>query len=784
MADPSLPGGGPVITQAITVLNVGPRLALDGATAVDEFSPYTLHLSATPAGNDAVTGWIINWGDGTGDQVITGNPDSVNHTYTFEGNYSIVAKAIDADGQYGALQNVTVNNLPPHPLVSGNSVVNQGDSFTLNLQANPQYDAILGWTINWGDGTSSNINGDAINISHTYASFGQYNIAASVQTNGGWFAAPATSVVINYIPLATGINPTILEDNLLTGTLSAVDLDSTNLTFNLVNAPAHGTVVLHTDGSYTYTPNADYNGSDSFTFTANDGYATSSPALVNIAITPVNDAPTSLDLAGNTLAENQLVGTAIGTFTSADPDVGDSFTYTLVGGTGGGDNSSFTIDANGNLRSATSFDFEAKSSYSIRVRTTDAGGLYTESVFSISVTNVNEAPTNIGLSTSSVAENQAIGTLIGGFNTNDPDAGDSFTYTLVNGNGSDDNGSFTIDANGNLKTGASFDYEGKSSYSIRVQTTDAGGLTTEKVFVISVTNVNETPTNIGLTGSLVAENQAAGTLIGTLSSTDPDAGDSFTYSLVSGMGSIDNTSFTIDTNGNLKTAASFDYEAKSSYSIRVRTTDAGGLFVEKNFVINVTDLNESPTGIALAGSTIAENQPAGTLIGSFNSIDPDFADSFSYQLVSGTGSNDNGSFTVDANGNLRSAASFDFEAKSSYSIRVRTTDAGGLTFEKVFTIGIVDVNEAPTANAGGPYASLEGQSLTLNGAASADPDFGDMLTYSWNINGRANAATGVSPMLTWCNSNRSASMTARPAIRSSCRSTMGMATLLLQRAPA
>ena len=69
----------------------------------------------------------------------------------------------------------------------------------------------------------------------------------------------------------------------------------------------------------------------------------------------------------------------------------------------------------------------------------------------------------------------------------------SFTYTFVTGTGSDDNGSFVIDA-GVLKTNASFNFEAKNSYTVRVRSTDAGGLFTEKPFTIGVTNVNETPT--------------------------------------------------------------------------------------------------------------------------------------------------------------------------------------------------------------------------------------------------------------------------------------------------
>src|SRR5262249_21376867 len=67
-------------------------------------------------------------------------------------------------------------------------------------------------------------------------------------------------------------------------------------------------------------------------------------------------------------------------------------------------------------------------------------------------------------------------------------------------------------------------------------------------------------------------------------------------SLVSGTGGADNASFTIDTAGHLKTAASFDYEARSSYSVRVRSTDSGGLSTEEVFLVSVTDVNDAPAG--------------------------------------------------------------------------------------------------------------------------------------------------------------------------------------------
>src|SRR5205814_1505855 len=118
----------------------------------------------------------------------------------------------------------------------------------------------------------------------------------------------------------------------------------------------------------------------------------------------------------------------------------------------------------------------------------------------------------------------------------------------------------------------------------------------------TVADVNETPTDIALSAATVAENQAANTVVGALSTTDVDAGSTFTYTLVAGVGSTDNASFNIS-GANLQTSAAFDFETKNSYSVRIRSTDNGALFFEKAFVVTVTDVNEAPTDITLSGTT-------------------------------------------------------------------------------------------------------------------------------------------------------------------------------------
>ena len=131
-----------------------------------------------------------------------------------------------------------------------------------------------------------------------------------------------------------------------------------------------------------------------------------------------------------------------------------------------------------------------------------------------------------------------------------------------------------------------------STYYFRVRAWNISGLSANSASA-SATTLHYAPTDVNLDNASVAENQPWGTLVGNLSSSDPDAGDSFSYSLVSGSGGTDNASFSI-VGTQLVTAGMFNYEAKNSYSIRIRSTDAGGMALEKAFVIAVSDVNDPP----------------------------------------------------------------------------------------------------------------------------------------------------------------------------------------------
>lgn len=102
----------------------------------------------------------------------------------------------------------------------------------------------------------------------------------------------------------------------------------------------------------------------------------------------------------------------------------------------------------------------------------------------------------------------------------------------------------------------------------------------------------------------------------------------------------------------------------------------------------------APTGIRLAGNTVKENQPVGAKVGELSGVDSDIGDTFAFKLVAGDGGVDNDSFKISGN-QLLASKSFDFEAKSIYSIRVDVVDSQGHHFQKAFQIKIVNVNEGP-----------------------------------------------------------------------------------------
>ena len=276
--------------------------------------------------------------------------------------------------------------------------------------------------------------------------------------------------------------------------------------------------------------------------TDNDG--TSDPTTLLITVSePINGPPTDISLSPSSVAENQPSGTVVGTLSTVDPDVGDTHTYALVAGAGDTDNGSFTIVGN-ELQTNAVFDFETQDTYSVRVQTTDSGSLTFAKALTITVTDVNEAPSITSPAAVSVPENQTAAIDVA---ASDPEGetegGGGLTYSFTTDSGGADNDLFALDAATGVVTFLSapnFESPGDAGannvYDVEVTVTDSGPLSDVQTIAITVTNVNEAPTDISLSSSSVAENEPSGTVVGTLSTVDPDVGDTHTYALVAGVG--------------------------------------------------------------------------------------------------------------------------------------------------------------------------------------------------------------------------------------------------------
>ncbi|MBD2616571.1 hypothetical protein H6G94_36050, partial [Nostoc punctiforme FACHB-252] len=279
-----------------------------------------------------------------------------------------------------------------------------------------------------------------------------------------------------------GDKKTVAETITLVGQTDAyatVVLEETNITTTADNT-----------GKFSFDNVLLARGQNSFTARAIDIAGNENTFFTNIyRFSP----PTAIALMGNTVAENSITGTVIGQLDTTDPDIGDSFTYTLVDDALG----RFQIVGN-ELQVANSnlLDFENNQQYSITVRSQDASGLSNTEIFTILITNVNEAPSFV----SNPVLNAEVNNLYT-YNivTIDPDAGNTHTITV---NGLPSELSFTDNGDGTASISGTPNRLPNSKYNITLTVTDAGGLTATQSFELSpqVNLVEET--NFAVTRSL------------------------------------------------------------------------------------------------------------------------------------------------------------------------------------------------------------------------------------------------------------------------------------------
>jgi hypothetical protein len=239
-----------------------------------------------------------------------------------------------------------------------------------------------------------------------------------------------------------------------------------------------------------------------------------------------NTAPTITSAATASVAENAVISTVVYTATATDVDAGQTLSYSLTGTDAG----SFDINAStGVVTLKASANYESKASYSFNVVATDngTGSLTDTKALTVTVTNLNEAPTITSAATASVAENAVISTVVYTATATDVDAGQTLNYSLTG----TDAGSFDIDASTGVVTlKARANYEAKASYSFNVVATDngSGSLTDTKAVSVTVTDVNDPTTGLLAVAGEARQGQTL-TVIDTLADQDGISGKTYQW---------------------------------------------------------------------------------------------------------------------------------------------------------------------------------------------------------------------------------------------------------------
>ncbi len=327
----------------------------------------------------------------------------------------------------------------------------------------------------------------------------------------------------------------------------------------------------------------------------------------------------------------------------------------------------------------------------------------------IAAIDVNVAPENITLSGTSISENVASFTPVGTLAATDAD-GDTLVFSLSD----DAGGRFAVGGalNDQLVTAGSLDFETAQSHAITVVATDPDGESTSETFTINVSNLVEAPTAPTLSNTSVNENSANGTTVGTVASVNPEGG-TVSFSLVDNVAGLFTLSGTT-----LQVAEVLDHEASGTQSVTVRATGNGGTTTDQTFSITINDVNEAPTGLGLSGTSVAENQGAGTAVGTLSATDPEGA-ALSFALTDSAG----GRFALSGN-QLQTARTLDFETASTHEITIEARDASGLVTSRTFTVDVIndtgDSSVTLTGDAGPNALSGTPDNDTISGGAGND----------------------------------------------------------------
>ena len=335
--------------------------------------------------------------------------------------------------------------------------------------------------------------------------------------NGGTSQSTATVTITGSNDTPTAVVDTVFGDEdaaVITGNVldNDADPDSTDtLTASLVEGegPSHGTITVNTDGTFSYTPEDNFNGTDSFTYQVSDGQSGVSTATVTVTVNSVNDtAVISGDTAGTTVDDDTAVS---GTLSVSDVDGSDTFVpQTDVAGDNG--YGSFSIDAAGNWTftpnaSADSIAVGSNGTETFTVETADG----TTQVVSIVITGTADAATISGDTSGTTADDDTA--VSGILSVSDVDGSDIFVVQ-TDVAGDKGYGSFSIDTAGawTFTPNASADSIAVGNTETETFTVESADGTTQVVSII-ITGTNDTPEAVDDTFFTVEDTSISGTVV-------------------------------------------------------------------------------------------------------------------------------------------------------------------------------------------------------------------------------------------------------------------------------
>jgi VCBS repeat-containing protein len=696
-------GGTTTGTVSVNVAAVNDAPTTTGGTATgNEDTAISGQLAATDVDGDALTfGLAQNGGPAHG--TVTVNPDG-SYTYTPAANYngtdSFTYTVADGNGgtTTGSIS-VTVDPTNDAPTTSGATLAGQEDGTIAGQVTGHDVD---------GDALTFAVDGAPANGTVTMNPDGSFSYTPAANFNGtdsftytvsdgnGGTTTGTVSVnvaAVNDAPTTSGGAATVAEDGSVTGQLSGSDVDGDALTFGLAQngAPQHGTVTVNPDGSYTYTPAANFNGTDSFTYTVSDGNGGTTTGSISVTVDPTNDAPTT---SGATLA-GQEDGTIAGQVTGVDVD-GDALTFAVDGAPANG---TVTMNPDGSFSYTPAANFNGTDSFTYTV--SDGNGGTTTGTVSVNVAAVNDAPTTSG-GAATVAED---GSVTGQLSGSDVD-GDALTFGLAQ-NGAPQHGTVTVNPDGSYTYTPAANFNGTDSFTYTVS--DGNGGTTTGSISVTVDPTNDAPTTSGAT----LAGQEDGTIAGQVTGVDVD-GDALTFAV---DGAPANGTVTMNPDGSFSYTPAPNFNGTDSFTYTV--SDGNGGTTTGTVSVNVAAVNDAPTTSGGAAN-VAED---GSVTGQLSGTDID-GDAITFGLAQ-NGASQHGAATVNPDGSYSYTPNPNFVGTDSFTYQV--SDGNGGTTLGTITVTVTNTNDAPTTSG----ATVAGQEDgTIAGQVTGHDVDGDALTFA------------------------------------------------------